>query len=628
VPRPLTLQKVAHGGAPTYEEFAQRPTLIPNPISESLRSLVGRFNNAKNLQVGERPDKPRVDILYLGNESKVQIPRLAITYWEQYELSYLCAAMSASQIKLRDELFRHLGNFKPLYQRKCSVCSATYEDQVPRKSLPGQTMVGPLGEIIQQPGEDIEYCLKCQSTGTLVPPNPDELAFVKHLFMEMNQAGQDVWDALKQFEDDLNITDDAWLVAIASYPIDRRTGMLHMKVHEIIRGHPNIMRIVADGKGNRGGAFLSCPRHRNFVFNLGMTTASKKERGYHYVDGDPINWERAPRFCPKCEEEGFKVELRDVWYVATEAGGQKPIAYYFKHEVLHVSRYRPGLLYGVSPCVTLYREARSLIKMEEYIQEYFEKRMIPRGMVIIRRSATAPASGSPPITPPQQMVDQFKQDVNRRMADEPRDIPFVGISHADDIQFVPFADKIQEMEFIPVREEFKRNIASFYGLSPLFMAQTEESGGMNNESQQITVTNRALESAQAIYNVKVFPWIMRLCGVGAWKFELTKPERQDLINDVQLRLGWVELATGMKELGFKVIGWNEAEKKMVFSDRPEEEKPEVITTGLGGAGGDDGPPGESGGLGDESEGMSYKPKAPKDQKHEGSPTAQKRGANP
>lgn len=623
MPRAISLRKEAPQGAPTFNEFNGRPALADNPISHALQGLARKFNTAKNLQVGDLPDKPRVDILYLGNESKVQIPRLAITYWEQYELSYLCAAMSASQIKLRDELFRHLGQFKPLYQRKCTVCNHKYEDQVPRQKTPGQTVVEPTtGAIIHQPGEDVEACIECGSSGTLIAPDPNELAYVRYRFGEMNQAGQDVWDVLKQFEDDLNITDDAWLVAICSYPINKKTGMLYRKVEEVIRGHPNIMRIVADGKGNRGGAFLSCPRHRNFVFNLGMTTAAKKNRGYYYTDSEPVNWQMAPKNCPKCEEQGFKVELRDVWYVATEAGGQKPIAYYFKDEVLHVSRYRPGLLYGVSPCVTLYREARSLIKMEEYIQEYFEKRMIPRGMVVIRRSATAPQTGSPAIAPPADMVQTFKQDMNKRMQDEPRDIPFVGISHADDIQFIPFVDKIQEMEFIPVREEFKRNIASFYGLSPLFMAQTEESGGMNNESQQITVTNRALESAQSIYNVKVFPWLLKLNGVGSWKFELTKPERQDLINDVQLRLAWAELAAEMENLGFQVIGWNEAEKKMIFSDTPDQKKPEAITQGM------TSPDGGSGGLGDESEGMSYKPKAPKDQKHEGSPTAQKRGSNP
>lgn len=612
---------MAPEGALTYDQFAQRPTLV-NPLSAAMAKVRAKLKAAPNLETEPTVDKPRVDILYLGNESKVQIPRLALTYWEQYELSYLCAAMSSAQIKTRDEVFRHKGRFKALWQRKCTVCQKTYAKNIPQQTIQGPSTVDPAsGMEVPGPSSTVEYCEGCKSTGTLVRPTEDELFHLKKLFKKANNAGQSIWDVLKMFEDDLNITDDAWLVAIPRYYRDARTGQIYYRVEQVVRGHPNIMRIVADGKGNRGGAFLSCPFHRDFIYNLGMATAAKKERGYFYSDAHSVDWSQAPKHCPKCKDMGRdKVPLMEVWYVATEAGGQKPVAFYFEHEVYHKSKFRPTMLYSAAgPIVTLYREARSLIKMEEYIQEYFEKRMIPRGMVIIRRSPTAPQMGSPAVAPPQKGVEDFKSDINRRMQDNHHDIPFVGISHADDIQFVPFADKIQEMEFIPVREEFKRNIASFYGLSPLFMAQTEESGGMNNESQQITVTNRALEAAQSIYNDEdggVFSWLLSLCNVQSFSYELTGPERQDRIAEVQEQLAWAELATIMQnELGFEVLSWDSENKRMIFSEKPNRD---LMSQGGSGYGG-------QGMLGDESQGRSFKPPAPSMQDNEGSPKTQRRG---
>ena len=54
-------------------------------------------------------------------------------------------------------------------------------------------------------------------------------------------------------------------------------------------------------------------------------------------------------------------------------------------------------------------------------------------------------------------------------------------------------DTLEEMQYITVRDEMRQRIASFYGVSNVFMMDTGKSGGLNNEGLQVLVTNRAVE---------------------------------------------------------------------------------------------------------------------------------------
>ena len=98
------------------------------------------------------------------------------------------------------------------------------------------------------------------------------------------------------------------------------------------------MRLISDKRGVRGGRYKICPLHRDVVKS--------------YIDDTKV--------CDTCEHE-----LQDVHYVNT--GGAGKTQYYLDGEVIHVSKYQPGKLYGRSPVATLWRQAMTLTAMDNYM---------------------------------------------------------------------------------------------------------------------------------------------------------------------------------------------------------------------------------------------------------------------
>jgi len=68
---------------------------------------------------------------------------------------------------------------------------------------------------------------------------------------------------------------------------------------------------------------------------------------------------------------------------------------------------------------------------------------------------------------------------------------------------------------------------SIYGVEPIFQGDVSTGGGLNNEGLQVTVTNRAIEYGQGIYNNNFFPKILKAMGTEGWTLTLNPSEEQD-----------------------------------------------------------------------------------------------------
>jgi len=90
------------------------------------------------------------------------------------------------------------------------------------------------------------------------------------------------------------------------------------------------------------------------------------------------------------------------------------------------------------------------------------------------------------------------------------------------------------MQFIEMRNEFRRQIGALYGVMPLFQADVSTSGGLNNEGLQITVTNEAIEDGQAVFNDDYYPWVCDQLGITDYHIELNPHEEQDEIHDEEV----------------------------------------------------------------------------------------------
>lgn len=533
--------------------------------------------------------KPLYDIYYMGQGPTIQVPRYQLSFWEMQNLAFIAAPYRHSIEHLANEFMRNGGEWKPKYEKKCAYCDENY-DFVPMVDFGG--------------GEE-EACENCETPGTLVDPDESNIEYAKWLFNHANNqetvdtSAQSIYDVFFELSYDLDIFDNAFLILVKEYYWDQDRQQVMYKVKEIMRGHPLVMRIVADDRGARGGRFLSCPLHRDYVLEITPHSTGTGVSNTQYVGHAVGNartlreGEEPPKYCPVCMDEGRRVELRQVWYVATEMGGNRPTSYFFADEVKHQKKHNRGMLYGVPPILTLYRETRAYVKQVEYIQEYFERRRIPRGAILVRRAGGVPAMQTPG---PEDEIDAFKEDINRKADDDPHDIPFIAVN-GDDVQFQPFADTIREMDYIALRQELRNIIGAYFGISPIFQGDMSVGQGLNNEGLQITVTNRAVESHQRIFNEEIIPFILGELGITEWEFRLRPHEEKDLAHTVQLKLLKDQHAMNRKNLGFdvKINEYDEYE----FSHEPKDPMEEMMGEMGGGGGGGGGPSPSPGGGGED-----------------------------
>jgi len=371
---------------------------------------------------------------------------------------------------------------------------------------------------------DVETCDECG--GDVRDPNPNELVYPRWLIEQRNSMEQTFMDVLREVEYDLNITDDAFLILIKEYYMDPETNELAFyRIKEIVRGDPIFMRIIADKRGVRGGRFRVCPIHRNEVKS--------------YSEDD--------KNCPICG-----TEMLDVHHVNTAGSGKTQ--YYLEGEVIHVSKYQPSKLYGRSPVSTLWRQAMTLTAMDNYMYTAYSKRRIPRGILSVT-------------TDNLESMKSFFKATDEKLERDPHYIPKIGIesgSGRGGINWVKLMDSLEEMQYIPARDEMRQRIAAFYGVSNVFMMDTGKSGGLNNEGMQILVTNRAVEFGHKVYTEHLFPRLMEEMDVNDWKLTLYPNEEEDEVTRLRRDEMEVNIAQRMMMMGYKPTLSEDANRDIRF----------------------------------------------------------------
>jgi len=387
---------------------------------------------------------------------------------------------------LQQEIFRRGYYWDKAFHKKCADCDEEYQ-------------------------HDVEQCKQCDST-ELITPDQNQLVYPKWLINQRNSMEQTFMDVLREIEYDLNITDDAFMVLVKEYYIDPETNEVQFyRIKEIIRGDPIFMRIIADKRGVRGGRFRVCPVHRDEV--------------HSYSEDE--------KHCQTCGQE-----LQDVHHVNTAGSGKTQ--YYLEGEVIHVSKYQPSKLYGRSPVSTLWRQAMTLTAMDNYMYTAYSKRRIPRGILSVT-------------TDNLESMKSFFKSTDEKLERDPHYIPKIGIestSGRGGINWIKLMDSLEEMQYIPARDEMRQRIASFYGVSNVFMMDTGKSGGLNNEGMQILVTNRAVEFGHKVYTDHLFPRMMAEMDITDWKLTLYPNEEEDEVTRLRRDEMEVNIAQRMMMLGF------------------------------------------------------------------------------
>ena len=324
-----------------------------------------------------------------------------------------------------------------------------------------------------------------------------------------NIFGQDLESVLRELEDDLNICDDAFLhLNIAYKKIGNKE---YSKLIEVRRIHPALMEFDLDKNGLPKNSHWLCKYHRDEI-------------------------KTAPG---KCTVSDCYNELTPAMYVYNHRGSR---IYLFEDEVIHRSKFSPSISYGYSPLLTIMQKVLTISGMDRFLYRYFFERKTPTQMILTN-------------TDDPQSLEVERARMESRMMEDPTYTPWIAVSNRTGrgrTDIIRLFHTLQEMNYLPIREEIRDRIAGIYGVPQLFYNVMEGIGGISGQTQQLKMMNNVVASDQRLYNEAVIPKILKASGVTDWEILLRTPEEKVEGQVLQLAQQKVSIAAQMRGMGFDV----------------------------------------------------------------------------
>ena len=330
------------------------------------------------------------------------------------------------------------------------------------------------------------------------PKSPEaskgQRAKIDALFRRANNNNQSLTEVFKELLKDADWADDLFLLVSKDYTINDRGEVTGGKIDEVLRLNPLSVELVVD-RANRLGYYETSDGQ------------SETQRAYfdlrtRSLTPDPID-----------KDTGVQ-NLRAHYRVRTEDG----FKYYNDTEILHKSLHNPSLTYGFSPLYSLYPKVLILITQDDFIRKYYGENKPPKGMIVFNTDNTHGLS---------KVFDEVRQK-SKQNPHEIYPIPFNNKTGGKAVEYVDMSRSLDEMQYTESRNENRNQVGAAYGVSPIFQNDMSTSGGLNNEGLQITVTNRAIEDVQFLFNDSIIPFIFQLnMNITDWTIALNPSEEED-----------------------------------------------------------------------------------------------------
>ena len=327
---------------------------------------------------------------------------------------------------------------------------------------------------------------------------------------DCNIFDQSLEEVLRQFHFDLNCVDDAFIYLVKEY---KKTdeGKIRYKVNEIRRLNPALVEFDLDAAGLPKNAHFMCPIHRETI---------KEDPG-------------------KCPEDDCDLDLQPVMYKYYHRNQH---LFLFDGEVIHLSKFSPSETYGWSPILTIFEKALTLIGMDKNLYRYFFERKMPASMMMV-------------FTDDPESLRRERQQIAAQTRLDPNYIPMVAVSARNNrgrVDMVRLFHTLNEMDYLPVRNEIRERIAAMWGVTPAWQGAPEAFGGLSTQTQQLVVMSRVVEGDQRLIHEKIFPQILEAFGITDWRLELPQPEEKAEATRISFSQQKAQIANQFIALGFDV----------------------------------------------------------------------------
>ena len=348
----------------------------------------------------------------------------------------------------------------------------------------------------------------------------EQLSAFNEFLTDANVFDQSLEAVLRQFHNDINTVDDGFLYLVKEYYDDGAHG-IKSKVKEIRRLNPALVEFDLDAAGLPKNAHFICPMDRGDVEDV----PGKSKKGY----------DRVPAMY-KYYHRNQHIYLRDI-------------------EIIHVSKFSPSETYGWSPILTVFEKALTLIGMDKNIYRYFFERKMPASMLMVT-------------TDDPESLRKEREHIAAQTRLDPNYIPMVAVSSRNQrgrVDMVRLFHTLQEMDYLPVKEEIRERVGAVWGVTPAWQGAPEAFGGLSTQTQQLVVMSRVVESDQRLFHEKVFPKILKAFGITDFELLLPTPEEKAEATRISFAQQRVGIASQLAQLGFEIklkednIGLEEAE---------------------------------------------------------------------
>ena len=216
--------------------------------------------------------------------------------------------------------------------------------------------------------------------------------------------------------------------------------------------------------------------------------------------------------------------------------------YFTDDEIIHLSKFSPSETYGWSPILTIFEKALTLIGMDKNLYRFFYERKMPASMIMVT-------------TDDPESLRREREHIAAQTRLDPNYVPMVAVSSRNQrgrVDMVRLYHTLQEMDYLPVRDEIRERVAAMWGGTPAWQGAPDAFGGMSSQTQQLVVMSRVVEGDQRLIREKVFPRILRAFGITDYELQLPQPEEKAENTRISFAQQKIAIANQFSQLGFDV----------------------------------------------------------------------------
>ena len=341
-------------------------------------------------------------------------------------------------------------------------------------------------------------------------PDPEQKKRLKKWAADCNLFDQSMEEVLRQFHFDINSLDDGYLYLSKEYK-DIGNGKITSRLREIRRLNPALMEFDLDNAGLPKNSHFICLIHR----------------------------ENIQESAGKCENEKCDIEMQPAMYKYYHRNQH---LYLTDSEIIHLSKFSPTETYGWSPILTIFEKALTLAGMDKNLYRYFFERKMPASMLMVT-------------TDDPESLRREREHIAAQTRIDPNYIPMVAVSARNQrgrVDLVRLFHSLQEMDYLPVRDEIRERVAAMWGVSPAWQGAPEAFGGLSSQTQQLVVMSRVVEADQRMFHEKVFPQLLKAFDITDYEIVLPQPEEKAENTRLSFAQQKISVASQFATLGFDV----------------------------------------------------------------------------